>query len=330
MTRKLEDLSLDLFRVFGRVAELGSMTRAARALFVTQPAVSHAVRQLEEGLGYPLFSRSGKELRLTPEGKKLLRAWREGLRAVRAAESEIDELHLMKGGVVTIGVPYFVLHNFLLPFLREFHAAHPGVRLRLRIENRMKELLAIAAEEQTDLVVLMMPEGYPVLPPLAAERVGSYRYCLMASRAQYGSLEGREVSVAEAAKLPILVLREGNNTRTYFNRVFAEAGTVLNPLFEGETMAVVEDLTEAGFGVGAMIESREDLEKRGLFRLDVPLPKAEEAVAAITRAGTPGSKPAEVFLSLLRRGPSGLAPSRGRPRSPSGSRPSCRARSRTR
>ena len=67
--KQLSDINLELFRVFYQVARTGSMTQAAKVLFITQPAISHAVSLMEERLGVKLFERSGRRLVLTAEGR---------------------------------------------------------------------------------------------------------------------------------------------------------------------------------------------------------------------------------------------------------------------
>src|SRR4051812_21347172 len=120
--------SLNALLAFEAAARLGSFTLAARELHVTQSAISHQVRTLEDELGLRLFDRLARALRPTRAGKRLAKASTEALDVIRCALAELQTGH--RRTLVVSVLPSFAAH-WLLPRLHPFHQAHPSVDLRL-------------------------------------------------------------------------------------------------------------------------------------------------------------------------------------------------------
>lgn len=117
------------------IADEGSMTRAAQKLFVTQPSLSHCVLSVERELGAQLFRRTSGGLVLTYAGEKYYRMACEVLRVYAAFESEIGEEQGLAHGRITLGITNYLAVDHLPRMLPAFHAAHPGIELRIREET---------------------------------------------------------------------------------------------------------------------------------------------------------------------------------------------------
>jgi DNA-binding transcriptional LysR family regulator len=127
-------MNLSLLTTFLAVAETGSFTGAARAIFVTQPAISQHVRALEEKLGVTLFIRHGQRTHLTPQGEELRRHARAIMKAVEEAEVSLTEMSALKRGRMRIGATMYMA--YLLPaVLMEFKRRHPLVQIDVRFHN---------------------------------------------------------------------------------------------------------------------------------------------------------------------------------------------------
>ena len=251
--RQLADINLELLRVFYQVARTGSMTQASKVLFITQPAVSHAVAQLEDRLGSPLLNRVGRRLVLTPEGRLVYesakRVWAELAKSGR----ELRELQSFRQGVVRIGGPFLLFPTFLTRCLSAYHRIYPGIRFKLEFENRMAGMLELIRQGTVDLLFLATPQMTEIDPDFSESTLGTYRYCFMASREHFPELEHCELSIHEVNARPLVILRPGNNTRDFLESRFAESGERLNVQFETETMALTDEFTRAGLGLGAAI-----------------------------------------------------------------------------
>ena len=125
----------DLYRTFYYVAKYKNITAAAKALYVTQPTVTHAVKQLERELGCELFKRSQKGVTLTPEAQMLFGHVSAAYEHLIQAESSLDELKELSAGAVAIGASETTLHHFLLPILVGYRKLYPNIRLKISNSN---------------------------------------------------------------------------------------------------------------------------------------------------------------------------------------------------
>lgn len=142
----LASIPLSAIRVFEAAARLGSFTRAAEELGITQAAVSWQVKALERRLGQPLFLRRPREVALTPSGERLARAASEAMSALRSALSDLSETG---EGVLAITTMHTVANQWLAPRIGSFQISHPKIAVRLDTSNGLIDL----ARENMDVAI---------------------------------------------------------------------------------------------------------------------------------------------------------------------------------
>lgn len=126
-------VNLELYRVFYVVAKCGSLTKAAEELYISQPAVSQAIKQLETQLGGKLFNRTHKGMELTETGgRQIFDTVEKALKLFDEAESKYAELKDTATGMVRICASDTVSTHFLLPYIKEYHEKYPNVNLVLQ------------------------------------------------------------------------------------------------------------------------------------------------------------------------------------------------------
>lgn len=138
MSDPLATLPLSAIRVFEAAARLGSFTRAAEELGMTQAAVSWQVKALEKRLDQALFRRLPREVALTPTGERLARGATEAMGALRSAVGDITE---SGAGVLSITVLHTFATQWLAPRLGAFQVAHPEIAVRLDSSQRLVDLM---------------------------------------------------------------------------------------------------------------------------------------------------------------------------------------------
>ena len=124
-------VNCDYYRVFYYVAKYGSLSQAARLLLAGQPNLTRAIRNLEAALGCPLFTRSSRGMRLTPEGERLYAHIRVAFEHIEAGEAELAGSRSPESGTVFLAASEVALRCLLLPVLREYRRRFPGVHLRI-------------------------------------------------------------------------------------------------------------------------------------------------------------------------------------------------------
>ena len=145
-------MSINKYQIFVKVAELGSLTRAAEALGYTQPAVSHSISSLESRFGFPLFCRSRDACTLTENGAQLLDACRQILRSEAEIEETVHALNGMLTGSIRIGSVSSMLTEFVPRVVYHFSRAYPQIRITLS-ELTFQEIPSALAAGSIDVVV---------------------------------------------------------------------------------------------------------------------------------------------------------------------------------
>lgn len=153
-------LELRHLRSLRAIHEQGGLARAAEMLNLTQSALSHQIKALEEQPGVDLFLRRTKPLRLSPAGLRLLATARQVLPLIEAAEAEFRDMGLGRAGRLHVAMECHHCFDWLLPVLDQFRRAWPEVDLDIRSSLALKALPALL-RGQVDLVISSDPEAMP-------------------------------------------------------------------------------------------------------------------------------------------------------------------------
>ncbi len=236
-------MDLSELQVFLTVAREGSFSRAAERLYRTQPAVSLAIRKLEDSLGQPLFVRGARPVRMTDAGT-LLRDYAERLLNLRdEVKKGLLELQGLKRGELSLGVNESSIHA-LLPALAKYREVHPGVQVRLHrmfsrdipheVVNYRLDLGAVSfvpRETQLQATEILKDELTLVVPPKHA----------LARR--------KEVDVEELGKENFIAHIVESPFRRKVIELFARHRTPLNMPIEMPTIESIKRFVQMGMGV---------------------------------------------------------------------------------
>jgi len=153
-------LSLRQLEVLKAVVDAGSMARAAQRLFMTGPAITQQIQQLEKTLGVPAFDRIGRRLRLTAAGDRALAAANDVLTRLAALSKEMDALRKRDDGTLHLGILSTGTH-ILPPLLAEFRRLAPGIAVHMVVSTRA-ELTRRVLDGDVDLALMGRgPESAP-------------------------------------------------------------------------------------------------------------------------------------------------------------------------
>lgn len=147
---------------FVQTARLGSMTRAAERLYVTQPTLSRSLQNLEQSLGLALFTRHGHSLRLTYAGERYLSYAEKMLDLEKDMNREMTDILQKDVGVLRLGMPHFRCSFFLSKILPAFVRRFPNVRLEV-MEDASTQLDEALLNGQLDLAIYNLFETKPEL-----------------------------------------------------------------------------------------------------------------------------------------------------------------------
>jgi DNA-binding transcriptional LysR family regulator len=247
-------VTLRQLRVFEQVARHRSMSRAAEALHLTQPAVSMQVKQLETLVGMPLLEQVGRRLFLTEAGAELAEhARRIGIQ-VAEAESALNQLRGLERGQLRLAVVSTV--NYVVPrLLASFSEKHPGVHISLQVANR-EAVLAALADNRTDLAITGQP---PDDIDVVAQHFMDNPLVVIAPPG-HALARQRHIPLARLRDEVLLVREAGSGTRAAMQRFFIERGIELRTGSELGTNEAIKQAVQAGLGLGVISAQTIELE----------------------------------------------------------------------
>ncbi len=265
-------IGYDYYRIFYYVAKYGNVTQAARVLLNNQPNLTRAVKTLESELGCPLFIRSNRGMKLTPEGERLLRHIRIAIENIEAGEAEIIESRNLERGSVFVAASEVALHCVLLPVLKKYRSLYPGIKLKISNHSTPQAIDAIK-NGFADIAVVTTP----TLPSAMLEEitVRKFREVAVCSSA-FSELWGRKVSFEELLSYPLISL--GTQTKSYelYSDFFAGEGLRYQPETEAATADQIVPMVKADLGIGFVPEEfLEGIEGVSVIETENPLPERE-------------------------------------------------------
>jgi DNA-binding transcriptional LysR family regulator len=235
-------------RFFVEIVRYGNFTRAAEQLRVAQPAVSVAIKKLEEELELVLFNRQEKKVSLTAEGEKFLEHARRILEQVRMAEMEMEELRGLSKGEVRAGIPPMLSAYFFPDIIRDFVRRFPNLHLSVYGEGawRIQKMI-----EQGDLDMGVIAAGtYP--ENLEVRRFLREEVVICVPKGH--PLAGRKrVGFEEFLRQPLVFYKEGYYIRELIFDVTKGTGIAPNIVFETNLFSLVKSLVRNGLGISTFL-----------------------------------------------------------------------------
>jgi LysR family nitrogen assimilation transcriptional regulator len=243
---------------FVRIVEAGSFSQAARTIHVAQPALSQQIAELEASLGIALLQRSARGIKPTAAGQRfyegassILRRYENLPGLVRSSIGKIE-------GSVSVGMPASLSTTLVGPFIERCRAAHTKITLRF-IDGDSEFLREEVGKSRLDLAFAFEDEFFPIVHRQPLFRQNHY----LISSKDAAPTVGPTISLAEVAKLPLVLPGHLNARRVVINRTFAEAGLSLN--LAAEASNLMSELSAVRSGAASTILNLGDMSGFGDF-----------------------------------------------------------------
>ena len=289
--------NLEAYKVFYYVAKCGSVTKAAGELSISQPAVSQAIKQLENTLDAALFHRAAKGVRLTSEGELLYSYVAKGYEQIEMGVKKVHQMQNMELGEVRIGASDMTLQFYLLPYLEAFHDAFPQIKVTVT-NAPTPETLKHLQDGKIDFGIISTPVNnkydFKMTPVRKIQDV-------FVAGKKFEYLKGGKLSYKELENLPVMCLEGSTSTRKYVEDYLAERGTFVRPEFELATSDMLIQFAVRNLGVASVVSdfAEKYIENGELFvlKFDRAIPEREFCIVSNERA--PMSAAAEKLYDFL-------------------------------
>ncbi|MGB5225813.1 MAG: LysR substrate-binding domain-containing protein [Arenicellales bacterium] len=242
----IRHVSLRQLQVFEAIFRLGSFTRAAEELFLTQPTVSMQIKKLTDSMGLPLFEHVGRSVEPTEAGKELYQTCRKIFESLSNLEMKIADLKGLKRGRLRLCV--VTIAKYLVPeMLGEFSKLYPGIDLAMKVTNRESIIERMNANEYDLYIMGQVPEELDVK---------SYQFApnpLVVLAPRNHPLVGKKnIKLEEIAKEPFLMREQGSGMRDATFRAFDRKGLRPQVRMELGSNEAIKHAVVGGLGLSVM------------------------------------------------------------------------------
>ena len=292
------DINFELYKVFYYVAKNLSFSAAANELYISQSAVSQAIKFLEKKLNTTLFFRTTKHVQLSEAGLLLFTHVEQAFHFLKTGERNITELHSLEQGELKIGASDTICKYYLLPYFKQFNQLYP--KIKLNITNRPSPVcvdLLTKGLVDISVVNLTAEKSYPNMTISKCKML----HDVFIASPSFIHLQSSALSLRDIAALPILTLEKNTTTRTFLDAMFTQHKILFQPEIQLGSMDLMIELTKIGLGISFI--SREYIQKEltdnQLFTLTLTTDIPERELGVITHDYLPVSLAAQKFIELL-------------------------------
>lgn len=266
--------NLSQYKIFYEVAKAGNISKAARELFISQPAISKAIGKLEDSLDTTLFTRNSRGVQLTDEGQILFEHTCRAFDELSSGELELKRAREFHMGHIRIGVSNTLCRYIMVSYLKKFIEQYPHVKITIESQSST-HTMDMLEQQKIDLGLVAEPKPQKNLvffPVMEIEDI------FVASPAYLENLKVREGGDADVFQAGNVMLLDRNNiTRQYIDDYMTSNHIEPNNLLEVTTMDLLIEFARIGLGLGSVIKEfvKEDLESGQLvqLKLDTPIHK---------------------------------------------------------
>ena len=268
------DQNLSQYRIFYAVAKTGNISRAAKELYISQPAISKSISKLEDSLNTVLFTRNSRGVQLTDEGQVLFEHTRDAFEELAKGEQELKRIREFNMGHIRIGVSNTLCRFIMVKYLKGFIEQYPHIKITIESQPTT-QTLSMLEQQRIDIGLVVeqkSAKSMNFIPVMDIEDI------FVATPSYLENLrlrEGADTDVFQSGNL--MLLDKNNITRHYIDDYMAVNEIVANNLLEVTTMDLLIEFARIGLGIGCVIKEfvKEDLDSGRLtqLKLDTPIHK---------------------------------------------------------
>lgn len=291
--------NLSSYRIFYTVANTGNISKAAKELYISQPAISKSIQKLEESVGCKLFSRSSRGVVLTDEGKLLYEHVSEAFETLTMGEEKLKRSIELGVGHLKIGVSSTLCKYLLLPYLKEFIRQNPHISISISCQST-NDTLKLLEDNKIDIGLIGKPEN---LKNIHFDFLEEIEDIFVAAKDYLRNLKARGIQKDHILQSSTLMLLDKNNmTRQYIDDYLQENQIIIKDSIDISDMDLLIDFARIGVGVACVIKNfvREDLENGTLVEIPLGFPIHKREVGFAYKTTTKPSKSLAEFMHFYK------------------------------
>lgn len=244
------DINLNLYKIFYEVALSESISDASKKMFITQSAVSKAIKKLEEDLNTNLFYRNSKGVKLTQKGEELLFYVEEAFNNLVTAKRTMIESKTLNKGKISIGVPSQIGSFYIFEDITNFHKKYPNIEITI-ISKTTTQLLKLLEQHEIDFIIDTSPintkiDNIIIQPLIEVEN------CFVAKSDTLIDVD-KIKTIKDLAKYPLVLPIKGTDNRKQLDKIFEKNNLELNDVINIHTSEMIAGSIKKDLGIGYII-----------------------------------------------------------------------------
>lgn len=292
------DQNLSQYRIFYAVAKAGNISRAAKELYISQPAISKSISKLEDSLNTVLFTRNSRGVQLTEEGQVLFEHTRDAFDELTKGEMELKRIREFNMGHIRIGVSNTLCRFIMVKYLKGFIEQYPHIKITIESQPTI-QTLSMLEQQRIDIGLVVeqkSAKNMDFIPVMDIEDI------FVATPSYLENLKLREGADTDVFQSGNLMLLDKNNiTRHYIDDYMDLNQIVANNLLEVTTMDLLIEFARIGLGIGCVIKEfvKEDLDSGRLVQLKLDTPIHKRTIGFLWQSNRT-SKALDTFIRFCR------------------------------
>lgn len=258
-------INLNLYKIFYEVALSESISDASKKLFITQSAVSKAIKKLEEDLNTNLFYRNNKGVKLTDKGKELLFYVEEAFNNLVTAERTMIESQTLNKGKIAIGVPSQIGSFYIFEDITNFHKKYPNIEITL-ISKTTTQLLKLLEQHEIDFIIDTSPINTKI-DNIVIKPLIEVNNCFVIKADSSISIDEIK-SISDLVNYPLVLPIKGTDNRKQLDKIFEKNNIELNNVINIHTSEMIVGAVKKDLGIGYIIyDVIKDNAENGEFKI---------------------------------------------------------------
>lgn len=289
--------NLSSYWIFYTVAQVGNISRAAKELYISQPAISKSIQKLEENLGCRLFSRSSRGVNLTDEGQLLFGHVREAFDTLNLGEEKLKRSIELGVGHLKIGVSTTLCKHMLLPCLKEFIRLNPHISISISCQST-NETLHLLDDNKIDIGLIGKPESAKNIHFHFLDYIEDI---FTASPDYLSNLKKRGIGTAVLENATLMLLDKNNMTRRYIDDYLQENHITAADFIDISDMDLLIEFAKIGVGAACVIKSfvLNELNNGSLVEIPLKNPIQKREVGFAYKEHVNPSKALQTFINFF-------------------------------
>ena len=295
--------NLNLYHIFVTVARCKNISGAARALYISQPAISKAISRLEQNLNTTLFLRSSRGVKLTEAGEILYRQVESAFLAISQGEQQLKKMQELGIGHLSIGVSSTLCKYVLLPYLRTFTEENPHIQISIACQSTYQTVQEME-NGSVDIGLIGENDHMDKLSFYPIQEIEDILVCTgsyLDNLKERGSLSDSPSPHEIIGASTLMLLDKGNITRQYVDKYLAMEGILAEQTLEVTSMDLLIDFARLGLGIACVIRSfvEKELEEGTFISLPLPAAIPKRGIGFAVQKNAPFSPALQKFMDSV-------------------------------